>query len=86
MSFQPLEEMIYNGFLNTVGNPLFLGLLVLGVFSAFVLMQNTRTDAKVVILVPAFILASAFISPLLVLGGLALSVLLYLSVTKMMSR
>jgi len=57
--FSFLEQLIYQGFMTMVGDPLFLGFLVLGFFGTFVMLQGTRIDHKLAILVPAFILAMA---------------------------
>jgi len=47
------------------GDPLMLGLIVLGFFVAFVMLQRTGMDAKVVILAPACVLAMLFIPSLI---------------------
>ena len=85
-SFEPIESLIHNGALNTVGDPTFLGLLVLGFFLAFIFFQNTRFDAKMVVIIPATFLAIAFAPILMILTAFILSGLLYLALNKLISR
>jgi hypothetical protein len=81
-----LETMFSDGFTNTVGDPIFLGLILVGFLGAFVMLQGLRLDGKMLILVPALLLASAFIPFLPVLLGLALGFVLWLAISKMDAR
>ena len=83
---KPLEEFIYNGMLQLVGDPIFLGLLVFGFFLGFVLLQNTRYDSKLVILASASLLMLAFIPPLAVVFALVAAGIMYLGYLKFVSR
>jgi predicted branched-subunit amino acid permease len=46
-------------------DPYILGLILLAFFVGYVLLQNTRMDAKVVILAPVCVLAMLFIPSLI---------------------
>ncbi len=84
--FYDLEAFIGNGMGQVVGDPIFLGLLVLGFLGGFVLLQNTRFDAKLLVIVPAMLLAMAFIPILPLLFGLVCGFIGYLVVTKLENR
>jgi hypothetical protein len=58
----PLETDMVNSLHTIVNDPTILGLIVLCLFGGFVIMQNSRLDQKVAIIVPAVILAAAMIS------------------------
>ncbi len=86
--FQPIEEMFYNGFMGWAGDPVFLGLLVIAFFFIFVLLQNLRFDGKLVVLIPACLLALAFFMDnlLLLLFALALSLVLFYAFYRLFQR
>jgi predicted membrane protein len=86
MSLMGLESIINGGIMNIVGDPLMAGLLVLGFFVLFVLIQGTRLDAKIAIIVPAGILSLAFAPVLIVILGFAFGVILYLTFTKLTNK
>lgn len=46
--------------MDIVGDPLFIGILILVFFGVFVMLQNTRLDHKLAIMVPAALLALGF--------------------------
>lgn len=82
----PLESYIADGFAQTVGDPIFLGILVIVWFLGFTIMQGTRIDAKLVIMVPALLLATAFIPFLGILISLVFAALIYLAIMKLTNR
>jgi predicted membrane protein len=85
--FAGLEAVVYNGMLSLVGEPIFLGFLVLSLFGLWVMVASFRLDAKMLGIVPAIIMAAAFMPIfVLVLGGLALGGILYFGVMKFMRR
>jgi len=87
MAGNAFEEMMYNGAVWTVGDPMFLGLLVFVFFAGFVMLQNIPTSAKVLVLAGASILALAFMPTwIIILVGLALAGLLYLGVMRWMNK
>lgn len=75
-----LEQFIAQGFSAIIGNPLVLGIMLMGIFTGFVLLQGLRLDGKVAILVPVSLLAITLIPWFAVLIGLAVGVLLYLAI------
>jgi len=84
--FQPLEEMIFNGFLSTVGDPTYLALLVIGFFLGFVIMQGGRFDVVMLALVPAFLLAASYNAAVPLIGGLLFSIILYIAFMKLTNK
>lgn len=83
-AFTAIEEMVYNSWLTMAGDQSFIAFLIFGVFAAFVMLQNTRLDVKVLVLVPAFILASAFAPRLaIVIGGLVMGGILFFALMKL---
>jgi len=79
----PIEDLIGQGAgYTTGGDPLFLGLLTIGFFAGFTMLQGTRLEAKIVVLVPALFLTLYFIPGLAVLIALGLATILYLAFTK----
>jgi len=55
-----LEGYVHDGTMNIVGDPIFIGFLVLIFFGVFVMLQNTRLDHKLAIMVPAALLSLGF--------------------------
>jgi hypothetical protein len=82
----PFESLIGNGFGIIFGNPLFLGLILIGLFGAFVMLQGGRLDAKIVVLVPIGILALLFIPGLIFPLAVAVGVLIYLAIMRMIVK
>lgn len=78
-----IEEFIGQGFSSVIGDPNLMGIIFLGFFAGFVMLQGTRLDGKVAILVPASLLALIFIPWLAVLLALAVGVLIYLAMRKL---
>jgi len=78
------EEIFYNGALASVGDPMFIGILVWIFFAIFVMLQNLPTSGKIVIMVPATILALGMFSSSgwMVLAGLAFAVMLYFGIKR----
>jgi len=79
-----LEDMIGNGMGQIVGDPAITGLLFLVFFFGFVLIQPSRLDHKVAILIPATILSLVFIPFLSVLFAIVAGFLLYRAIVGMM--
>jgi hypothetical protein len=84
--FSGLEAIFYNGALSLVGDPIFLGFIVLALLGGWVMVAGFRLDAKLLGIVPAIILAVAFIPILYLLGGLAMALILYYALMKFMRR
>lgn len=87
MGFAGIESIFYNGFLSLVGEPIFMGMLVLALIGGWVMVAGMRLDAKLLGIVPAVILAAAFMPALLLLiGGLMMAGLLYFALMKILRR
>ena len=69
-----------------VGDATLLFLLFIGFFVAYTVLQNTRIDAKLVVLVPIFILSATFFNWILVMVAMIASFLLFLALNKVCSR
>lgn len=82
----PIEAALANGMLGIVGDPLYTGLLVLGFFAGFVILQNTSLPLKVLIITGAAFLASAFIPFLGLITALATSALLYAGIMRVVNK
>jgi hypothetical protein len=80
--FQPLEEIIYTSGMQIAGDPVYLGLLVLGFFFGFVLLQGVRTDVKVLVMIPALFLATGFIPWLYLVIIVIAGVIFYLGISR----
>jgi len=78
-----IEEFIGQGFSSVLGDPSLIGAIFLAFFAVFVMLQGTRLDGKVAVLVPASILAIIFIPWLAVLLALVVGVLIYLAMRKL---
>ncbi len=83
---KPLEELIYTTSLNTVGDPVYLGILIMAFFGVFVMLQGGRTDLKVGVITAAFLLASAFIPWLGLMIGLIIGGVIYLALHRLTQR
>jgi hypothetical protein len=75
------------GLINIFGSNIFLGLLVIGFFLGFLMIQGARLDMKMAIIIPGFILASIFLdSWMLSLFLLGISVLVYFALSRFWNR
>lgn len=68
------------------GSPFILALMVGGFFLAYVMLQNTRLDGKIVILVPALFLCIAIIPLASLILAFIISGVLYLAYTRFTGR
>ena len=84
--FGTLETMFFDGFFSVAGDLIVLGIITFVFFLAFVIVQNTRLDHKVAILVPASFLALAFAPIFTFVVALVFAFMLYLVITKIMNR
>lgn len=83
VGFKIFEAIISQGFMSIIGDPLVFGLLIIGFFGAFVMLQGQRLDGMVLVLVPAFILSAMFLPTwVLALFGIACAILLYTAIQK----
>lgn len=81
-----IEGLMYNGMLEAVGDPIYIGLLVLAFFVGFVILQNTSLPLKLLISVGAVFLASAFIPFFGLLIGLIAGVILYAGIMRAINK
>ena len=81
-----LEDFFGSGFYSILGDAALEGVVLLTFFGGFVLLQNTRLDHKVAIMVPATILSCLFIPWLGALLALILGFIGYLAVMKFTGR
>ena len=80
------ETWVGDSMTSVVGDPLFTGLLILAFFGMISIVGQTRLDGKLAILLPACILAMAFIPFLRVLFILFCSGILYLGISRFINR
>lgn len=59
LAINPLESAISDGIFSVINNNAILALILLGFFMIFVMLQGTRLDAKVAVMIPALFLAIA---------------------------
>lgn len=82
-----IENMTYSGLLGLTGNnPMFLGLTLLAGFVGIVFLLPVRGDVKIMVIVPAVMLAAGnidFLRPLLFIGILGI---LAFAMLKFMNR
>ncbi len=86
MAYTYFEEVIGNGFSDVVGDPTIAGIIFLGFFISFVMLQDTRLDAKLMVLVPAMILSMVYIPWLGILCALGFGSIVYLALTRFLNR
>jgi hypothetical protein len=65
-----------------------MAIIIIGFFLAFVMMQNTRFDAKVAVMIPVIIMAAIWATTgwLMTLLIFALGILIYLALGKIMNK
>lgn len=81
-----VETFIGDGMAQVTGDPVFFGLMLLGFFFSFVMLQGTRLDVKLLVLVPIALLAAPFIPWLPIVLGLVCAGILYFALTKFDQR
>jgi len=80
---EPFEQIIGDGFDSVFGSHDIIGLIFLAFFAVFVMLQDTRFDVKVLIMIPAMALAMVYISWFTAVIAIALSVIAYLAARKL---
>jgi len=86
MGLQVIENLIGSGLGGVVGDPAFIGFVVLIFFIGFVMLQSVGSGMKVMIIMGALALASVFFPPLrylLLVGG---AIILVMAILKFMNR
>lgn len=83
---ETLEAQIGAGVVAIVGDPSFIGIIILGLFTGIVVVQNQRGDGKALGIMGAAILASHFMPVLGFLFMLAFAAILLLSVTRLLTN
>ena len=85
-SAAPIDDMIYNGILGTVGgNPMWLGLILFGGLAVLVFVLPVQGDVKIMVLIAAAVLAGTVVDAfrpiifLVALGILALAFLKFIN-------
>lgn len=68
---QIIENIIGSGLMMILGNTALIGVMIIAFFGGWVLLANTRSDVKMMVIFPALILAAAFWTPLLILYAFA---------------
>ena len=88
MGMEGIESMFDEGMRSVVGDPTFIGLLIWIFFGGFVMLQNTRIDVKMAIMVPATFLAMAFFPTNIpmILFGLFCSFILYFAAMRVFGK
>lgn len=87
MGVNPIEDLVYFGMLGVLGDPIFMGLFIVGFFGAFVIAQSqTNTSMKIAVFVPAVLLAAAFIPFLALVIGLVVGFIAYLGLMKLIRK
>ena len=71
-----VEQIISDTIMAYLGNPIWVGILILLFFVVWVAFMRARLEVALLGLIPAFILASAFIPGLLLVGAMASGLLL----------
>lgn len=74
LNMNAFENIFANGFHSIIGSPALMALLLVGFFGAFVMFQGTGWTQKIVIIIPALLLAGA-IEPIFAIIGLFIIVL-----------
>ena len=81
-----LEQFISEGFMRLLGNNIWVGMVFVGFFVAFVLMQRSSLESKAVILIPVSMLAVIFIPWLFIITGLIAGFLVMGAIQKLQQQ
>jgi hypothetical protein len=82
-----LDAYIYDGLIQLAGDPIILGILVFGFFGAFVFVQGLKLPGKIAVLLPASLLATAFLPKVVtVVLALVLGFILYFGFMKIIKQ
>lgn len=85
-----MERFISSSFATLIGNSKFgdplLAILIGGFFFVFVSFQNTRIEAKAVILIPAFALAAVFVGWLISILALVVGIIIYIGLARLFNK
>jgi hypothetical protein len=81
-----IEDLIGGGMGDVTGDPLLSGLIFVGFFLAFVMLQGTRLEGKLVVILPVFFLSLILIPLLLVFAVIAAAFVAYLALTRAVNR
>jgi hypothetical protein len=86
MALNVFEGIMQTGFLAAVGNPAFLGLFMIGAFAGVMFILPTRTDVKIMVLVPVALMACSLIPVLIIPVALLIVALLVFAFSKFVNR
>lgn len=85
-----IERYITCNFGRLIGNAemggIALAIMVLLFFTAFVMMQNTRLDGKLAVLIPVFIMVAVWMGWIMWIGLIILGVIIALGIIRLISR
>lgn len=80
------EQTIGDGFVQVTGDPAIAGLMFIGFFLAFVMLQGTRLEGKIAVILPVLFLSLQFFSFMLVFAVLGAAGIAYLALTRIVNR
>jgi len=80
------ESTIADGFSQVTGDPAIAGLMFIGFFLAFITLQGTRLEGKLVVMLPVLFLSLTFFSFMLVFAVLGAAGIAYLALTRIINR
>lgn len=81
-----LEQTMGDGFTQVTGDPLLAGLMFVGFFLAFTMLQGTRLEGKIVVILPVLFLSLIFMPFMLVFAVIGAAFLAYLAVARAVNR
>lgn len=81
-----IEDVIGAGVAEVTGDPTITGLVFIGFFFAFVMLQGTRFEGKIVVLLPVFFLSLIFLPILLVFAIIAAAFIAYIAVMRAVNK
>jgi len=87
MPYTGIEQIFYEGAMSTVGDPIYIGILVIGFFAACVMFQGQRLDGIILMMIFAFFLAGAFMPIwLLTIGIFAFAFIIFIGLMRLITR
>lgn len=85
-SMQNFSQQFLDNFLDIVGNPMYIGLLVLLFFFFLIISVKITMDIAIVIYIPIIVVCSVWIPPLRILFGIIVGVLIALGILRLIGK
>ena len=81
-----IEDFMIDGLTSVVGDGLVTGILILGFFAIFVMLQGTRIESKIMVLIPMAFLLGHYFNTLFVLMAFFVTAIVFYGLMRFINK